>query len=113
MHTTGSHVINHNRVNNSVHAKIDISVYRRAEPAAHHFSIGVYHAPHGYAYRRYSVGERLDQAFYARDYWLTDWAAYDLMSPPDGYVWVRFGPDAILIDEATGDVVQVQYGIFT
>ena len=30
----------------------------------------------------------------------------ELYAPPDGYVWVRYGPDAVLIDEDTGEIVQ-------
>lgn len=102
---------NHADRGNSHHAQIDVK-FRIAVTASHHFHAGEYRAPRGYTYRRYNVGERLEPAFFARDYWLADYATYDLMAPPDGYTWVRFGPDAILIDEDTGDVVQVQYGVF-
>jgi Ni/Co efflux regulator RcnB len=97
---------------NAHHAQIDVKL-RIAVTATHHFNAGVYRAPPGYAYRRYNIGERLEPAFYARDYWLADYATYQLVAPPDGYTWVRFGPDAMLIDEDTGEVVQVQYGIFS
>jgi Ni/Co efflux regulator RcnB len=29
-----------------------------------------------------------------------------------GTVWVRYGDDALLIDQYTGEVIQVAYGIF-
>jgi Ni/Co efflux regulator RcnB len=92
--------------------KIDVTTYRKTVTSSRHFRIGTYHAPRGYSYRRYNTGERLDAQFYARDYWLSDFAAYDLIAPPDGYVWVRFGPDALLIDEDDGEVLQVVYGVF-
>jgi Ni/Co efflux regulator RcnB len=91
---------------------VDVTSYRKTVTATRHFRIGTYHAPRGYSYRRYNTGERLDAQFYARDYWLSDFAAYDLIAPPDGYVWVRFGPDALLIDENDGEVLQVVYGVF-
>lgn len=97
--------------NNAHHATIDVR-FRIAVTATHHFHAGDYRAPPGYTYRRYNVGERLEPAFFARDYWLSDYATYQLVAPPDGYTWVRFGSDAILIDEDTGEVIQVQYGIF-
>ncbi|HTQ13636.1 MAG TPA: RcnB family protein [Rhizomicrobium sp.] len=96
----------------NVHVNIDLGRYRAAITAGHHFRIGVYHAPPHYVYRRWAVGQRLPAEYFVRDYWLTDWAAYDLMSPPDGYVWVRFGPDALLIDEDSGEVIRVVYGVF-
>ncbi|HEX3672667.1 MAG TPA: RcnB family protein [Rhizomicrobium sp.] len=92
--------------------KVDVTTYRKTVTATRHFHIGVYHAPHGYSYRRYNTGDRLDAQFYARDYWLNDFSAYDLIAPPDGYVWVRFGPDALLVDEDDGEVLQVVYGVF-
>ncbi len=91
---------------------VDVTSYRKTVTSSRHFHAGAYHAPRGYSYRRYSIGERLDAQFYARDYWLSDFAAYDLIAPPDGYVWVRFGPDALLIDEDTGETIQVVYGVF-
>jgi Ni/Co efflux regulator RcnB len=109
-HTNTMRAGDHTNVN--VHVNVDLTKYRRAETATHHFHAGDYRAPVGYAYRRYNIGERLEPAFYARDYWLADYATYALMAPPDGYTWVRFGPDAMLIDENTGEVIQVQYGIF-
>ncbi|MGH6871794.1 MAG: RcnB family protein [Rhizomicrobium sp.] len=103
-----------NKDRGGVHANIhiDLGNYRRTVSASHHFRIGVYHAPRGYAYRRWTLGARLPPEYFVRDYWLTDFAAYDLVAPPDGYVWVRFGPDALLIDEDTGEVIQVVYGVF-
>jgi Ni/Co efflux regulator RcnB len=98
---------------NTHRTKVDVTTYRKTVTATHHYNAGAYRAPPGYSYRRYGVGERLPTAFFARDFWLTDYASYGLIAPPgDGYVWVRFGPDALLIDEDTGETVQVVYGVF-
>jgi Ni/Co efflux regulator RcnB len=94
------------------HANIDLHTYQRNVTAQHHFHAGDYHAPQGYSYRRWSYGERLPSLYFGRDYWIGDYGSYDLMAPPDGYVWVRFGPDALLIDEDSGEIVQVEYGVF-
>jgi Ni/Co efflux regulator RcnB len=32
--------------------------------------------------------------------------------PPAGYEWVRVGADALLVNTATGEVLQVEYGVF-
>jgi len=80
--------------------------------AVHRFHIGAYRAPPGWHYRRWVFGERLPAVYFGRDYWITDYLSFDLFAPPDGLVWVRYGPDALLIDEYTGEVVQVQYGVF-
>jgi Ni/Co efflux regulator RcnB len=50
--------------------------------------------------------------FFTRNYWILDWGAFDLDDPPPGTVWVRVGDDALLIDEYTGEIIIVEYGIF-
>jgi Ni/Co efflux regulator RcnB len=91
----------------SGHAELNRNVQ-----AAHAFQAGPYRQPQGYSQRRWSYGEQLPGAYYARDYWLTDFALYGLFGPPDGLVWVRVGPDALLIDQYNGQIVQVDYGVF-
>ena len=34
------------------------------------------------------------------------------MDPPYGYVWVRYGDDALLVDVDTGEILRVVYGVF-
>ena len=107
IHAT-THVVRHP----AIRASVGIASYRRNIAAAHRFHAGEYRAPAGYAYRRWVFGERLPPQYFVRDYWISDYLNFDLMGPPDGYVWVRFGPDALLVDEDTGEIVQVDYGVF-
>ena len=95
-----------------VHVQIDITAYRRNVTAQHPYHFGDYRAPPGYAYHRYGFGDHLPQAYYVRDYWIVNFLNFGLVTPPDDYVWVRYGPDAILIDEDTGEIVQVVYDQF-
>jgi Ni/Co efflux regulator RcnB len=85
---------------------------RRSVRAAHRFHAGVYRRPHGWFARHWRLGQRLPRGWFARDYWLTDWAIYGLWAPIDGLVWVRVGPDAMLIDPVTGVIVSVDYALF-
>ncbi len=84
----------------------------------HHFQtdriyhVGPYHAPPDFVYRRWVVGAILPPPFWGRDYWLSDYWLFGLDIPPVGYEWVRYGPDALLIDTNNGSVVQVVYGMF-
>lgn len=71
-----------------------------------------YRWPRGYGYRRFSYGEYLPQIFFSEDYWLYDYSDYGLPYAPQGDVWVRYGPDALLIDRYTGQIVDVIYGVF-
>ncbi|HEY3777493.1 MAG TPA: RcnB family protein [Rhizomicrobium sp.] len=80
--------------------------------ARHRFHAGVYRAPPGYRYRRWRYGQFMPAAYWGRDFWITDFLAFGLFAPPPGYVWVRYGPDAVLIDEYTGEIVRVDYGVF-
>jgi Ni/Co efflux regulator RcnB len=80
--------------------------------ASHHFHDGNYRAPQGYQARHWSHGDRLPSGYFARNFWITDFLAFDLFAPPPGHVWVRVANDALLIDEYNGEVVQVDYGVF-
>lgn len=92
---------------------VNINVYRRNVYSPRRYRHGSYRYPRGYNYRRYHYGQRLPVIFYRdRDYWLLDFIAFGLFAPPPGYVWVRYGPDALLIDTYTGEIVQVRYDVF-
>lgn len=91
---------------------VDVRHYRRNFHAPRRFHAGRYRQPYGYSYRRYTFGQNLPFQYYRRDYWLTNFLVFGLFSPPPGYVWVRYGPDALLIDEYTGEIVQVRYNMF-
>jgi Ni/Co efflux regulator RcnB len=80
--------------------------------APRHFRAGAYRPPPGFQSRRWSFGDRLPRAYYARGYWLSNFLIYGLLAPPPGLVWVRVGPDALLIDEFTGEIIRVEYGVF-
>ena len=86
--------------------------YRRNFNSPKRYRIGVYHGPRGYHYRRWSYGERLPSIYYARPFWLFNVIAYGLFTPPPGLIWVRYGDDALLIDQYTGEIVQVRYNVF-
>ncbi len=68
--------------------------------------------PRGWGYRRWAVGTVLPPIFLVPYYYYTDWAALGLEPPPPGYQWVRYGPDLLLVDLSTGEVVDVAYGVF-
>jgi Nickel/cobalt transporter regulator len=68
--------------------------------------------PNGWAYRQWAVGAILPPLFLAPDYYYPEWAALGLEPPPPGDQWVRYGPDLLLVNVATGQVVDVAYGVF-
>ena len=80
-------------------------------PKRFHFTVA-YRQPAGFYVHRWTFGERLPIAFYARDYWIADFALYGLIAPWPGYEWVRVGDDALLVDVETGEVIRVEYGLF-
>jgi Ni/Co efflux regulator RcnB len=86
--------------------------YHRNFTAPHRYRGPAYHRPQGWYAHRWTYGERLPPAFFMRDYWLSDYFDFGLVAPPYGATWVRYGSDALLIDEETGEVIQVAYGIF-
>jgi len=74
------------------------------------FHAPAFHYPEGYAYRRWGRGERLPLLFLAPEYVFLDYAALGLDPPPYGYEWVRYGPDLLLVQLGTGQVVEVVPG---
>jgi len=68
--------------------------------------------PAGWAYRRWAVGAVLPALFLTSAYFYADWATLGLTAPPPGFEWVRYGPDLLLVNVTTGQVVDVAYGVF-
>lgn len=59
---------------------------------------GVY-APGGWsAYRRPARGWMLPTYWFAPSFYVTDYAIYGLGAPANGYTWVRYYDDAVLVD---------------
>jgi Ni/Co efflux regulator RcnB len=115
VHRPSHHVVRHTTKRRTVVHKSTAKRFahaRRAVHARHRYHVGAYRRPHGWYRHHWAIGNRLPRGWFARDYWITDWAIYGLWAPIDGLVWVRVGPDAMLIDPVTGEVVGVEYGIF-
>ena len=93
-------------------ATVDRGAYQHNFQAARTFRVGPYHPPRGWSDRRWSYGQILPRAFWASEYYLSDYWLFGLEVPPVGYEWVRNGPDALLIDTNTGEILQVEYGVF-
>jgi len=68
--------------------------------------------PSGFYLRIWGYGDYYPRSWFGADYWIIDPWQYDLPLPPPGLVWVRSGPDALLIDEYTGLIVQVVRHVF-
>lgn len=83
----------------------------------HGREIGVIHGdpyrwPRGYGYRHYVIGYRLPHVFWRHEYYVENYVDYGLDAPPDGFQWVRFGPDLFLVDMSSGQIAQAFYGAF-
>ena len=102
-----------NTVTRNVRKTVDITKYRKVVQAPRRYRIAkVWSPPRGFAYRRFGLGERVPSILLVADFFLTEFSSYGLEAPPYGYVWVRDGIDAVLVNQATGEVIQVQYGLF-
>jgi Ni/Co efflux regulator RcnB len=71
-----------------------------------------YVQPRGWHYQRYAYGQTLPPAYWGREYWLDGYSQFGLINPPYGYVWVRYGNDAMLLSVISGLILSVQYGVF-
>jgi Ni/Co efflux regulator RcnB len=90
----------------------DRATYQHNFQAARSYKIGPYHRPSGWVNRRWGFGDRLPRAYWAPQYLLADYWLFGLEVPPVDYEWVRVGADALLINTATGEVLQAEYGVF-
>ncbi len=68
--------------------------------------------PKGWYQHRWISGDILPSLFWTRSYWITDFWLFGLPIPPIGYVWVRYGSDALLVQIRTGLILQVIYGVY-
>jgi len=68
--------------------------------------------PAGWGYRRWGIGMALPALFLVPAYYYGEWAALGLAPPEPGFQWVRYGPDLLLVNVTTGQVVDVVYGAF-
>jgi len=68
--------------------------------------------PGGYGYRRWGAGMILPGLFLAPLYYYSGWADLGLPPPDPGFQWVRYGPDLLLVNVATGQVVDTIYDAF-
>ncbi|MGA7711756.1 MAG: RcnB family protein [Rhizomicrobium sp.] len=91
---------------------VDRGTYQHNYQAARRYKIGPYHPPQGWTAHRWAYGEILPRAYWDSQYFLADYWLFGLEVPPAGYEWVRDGDDAILVNTYTGEVLQVEYGVF-
>ena len=80
--------------------------------APRRFHASAYQRPSGWYSHHWTFGEFLPAAFWASNYWLADFVDFGLPPPPYGAVWVRVGDDALLIDQDSGEIITVEYGVF-
>lgn len=85
---------------------------RRDHWSAHRYRRGPYFPPIGYGFGALYFGEILPPPFWTPDYQLLDYWEFGLYVPPPGFVWVRYGDTAVLIDRETGRVADIVYGVF-
>ena len=71
-----------------------------------------YIPPHGWYPQQWQFGMYLPYLFWTRNYWITNYWSFGLPQPPYGYIWVREGNNALLVNEQDGYILQVIYNIF-
>ena len=91
---------------------VNRTTYQHNYQAARSYRIGPYHPPAGWTDRHWAYGQILPRAYWGSQYLLSDYWLFALEVPPAGYEWVRDGTDAILVNVNTGEILQVEYGVF-
>ena len=78
----------------------------------HRVHAAAFRYPAGYGYRHWVRGQLLPVVFLSPVYFYTDFVILGLEPPPYGYRWIRFGPDLLLVNIRTGEIMDVEYGVF-
>ncbi len=94
------------------HRNFDPRPYQWNQYADHSYRGQPYSRPRGWYDRRWAYGQILPSPFWARNYWLDSYWGYGLVDPPYGYVWVRYGNDALLVSIITGQILGAVYWLF-
>jgi Ni/Co efflux regulator RcnB len=82
--------------------------YYRYRAAPYAYPQGYY----GWSNHAWRIGEWLPPVFISEGYYINDWYDFGLYQPYYGYQWVRVGADAVLVNLATGAVVDVVPGVY-
>jgi Ni/Co efflux regulator RcnB len=93
-------------------AQVDRGAYQHNFRAARSYHVGPYHRPPGWSAHTWAYGQILPRAYWSSQYILGDYWLFSLEVPPAGYEWVRDGADALLISVDSGEILQVEYGVF-
>jgi len=93
-------------------ASVDRGTYQHNFQAARSFRIGPYRRPPGWHAHHWVYGETLPRAYWGASYLIADYWLFALEVPPAGYEWVRDGADALLVSVDSGEILQVEYGVF-
>ncbi len=94
-------------------ATVDRSKYQHNFKAPRSYRIGPYVRPAGWVAEHWAFGQILPAAYWTAEYLIGDYWLFGLQVPPAGYEWVRDDDDAILVNTSTGEILQVEYGVFS
>lgn len=92
--------------------EVNPNTYRYNYQAKQRYRFRPYVRPQGWYWHRWISGDILPTFFWTRTYWITDFWLFGLPIPPHGYVWVRYGSDALLVQIRSGVILQVIYGVY-
>ena len=92
--------------------EIDPRTYRYNYRAKQRYRWKPYVRPKGWYPHRWISGDILPILFWTRPYWITEFWLFGLPIPPVGYIWVRYGSNALLVDRTSGEILQVIYGVY-
>jgi Ni/Co efflux regulator RcnB len=92
--------------------EVDRGAYQHNFQAARSFHVGAYRRPPGWAPRHWGYGQVLPRAYWGPQFILADYWLFALEVPPVGYEWVRDDTDALLVNTDSGEILQVEYGVF-
>ncbi len=90
----------------------DVGIYHHVYEANRIYHDGGWFAGPGWKYRAWALDETLPVTAFAPERVIADYWLFNLETPPVGYDWVRYGPDALLVKMGNGKILEIVRHVF-
>lgn len=92
--------------------RFDHDRYHHDYNGHYRYGIGPFFGEPGWTYGELALGAVLPPFYRTPGRYLSDYWVFGLEVPPMGYEWVRYGPDALLINLDDGVILQAVRNVF-
>ncbi|MBC7738431.1 MAG: RcnB family protein [Candidatus Saccharibacteria bacterium] len=91
---------------------VDTGFFHHVYEANRIYHDGGWFAGVDWEYHTWDLDERLLVADFAPERVIADYWLFNLETPPIGYDWVRYGPDALMVRMSDGRILEIVHHVF-